>query len=203
MSNVPCSLTRNITSHSMKNLAFHSLLRRKMILLPILTTSLIHFSLKGWENVPFELGNERVKRSAPSSFCRVTAPRLRTAVQRFRWRSAYLLSAFLARLPSWKSLLDQVSGTSVQSLSVNPHRHYFWSWAPSPGYMKAQSIQQARLRFLCWFCPSCKVVCRVACQTPGGLPSVRFGGCCCCDDGRRSPWSRPREGPGRRRWGTP
>ena len=45
----------------MKNLAFHSLLRWKIILLPILTTSLIHFSLKGWENVVvlFEHGSER------------------------------------------------------------------------------------------------------------------------------------------------
>ena len=34
-----------ILHHSMKNLAFHSLLRRKMITLPILTTSPIHFSL--------------------------------------------------------------------------------------------------------------------------------------------------------------
>ena len=32
-----------------------------MILVPVLTTSLIHFSLKGWENVLFELGTERVK----------------------------------------------------------------------------------------------------------------------------------------------
>ena len=38
ISKFPCSLTRNITSHSMKNLAFHSLLRWKMIILPILTT---------------------------------------------------------------------------------------------------------------------------------------------------------------------
>ena len=44
-----------IFHHSMKNLAFHSLLRQKMIILPILTTSLIHFSLQGWENVLFEL----------------------------------------------------------------------------------------------------------------------------------------------------
>ena len=29
-----------------------------MIILPIRTTSLIHLSLKGWENVPFEHGNE-------------------------------------------------------------------------------------------------------------------------------------------------
>ena len=32
----------------------------KMILVPVLTTSLIHFSWKGWENVLFELGIERV-----------------------------------------------------------------------------------------------------------------------------------------------
>ena len=32
----------------------------KMILVPCLTTSLIHFSWKGWENVLFELGSERV-----------------------------------------------------------------------------------------------------------------------------------------------
>ena len=31
-----------------------------MIMLPILTTSLIRLSLKGWENVRFELGTERV-----------------------------------------------------------------------------------------------------------------------------------------------
>ena len=41
--NFSCSLTRNITSHSMENLAFHSLLRWKMIILPILPISLIHF----------------------------------------------------------------------------------------------------------------------------------------------------------------
>ena len=33
-----------------------------MSVLPILTTSLIHFSLKGWEIILFELGSERVKR---------------------------------------------------------------------------------------------------------------------------------------------
>ena len=52
MSNFPCSLTGNITSHSMENFTFHSLLRWKMIVLLILTTSLIHSSLKGWENLP-------------------------------------------------------------------------------------------------------------------------------------------------------
>ena len=57
--NFPCSLTRNITPHSMKNVPFHSLLIRwKMIVLPILTTSHIHFS--GWDNVLFKLVSERV-----------------------------------------------------------------------------------------------------------------------------------------------
>ena len=54
-----CIVTSNITWHSMKNLAFHSLLRWKMIIVPILTTT-IHFSLKGCENLLFELGNETV-----------------------------------------------------------------------------------------------------------------------------------------------
>ena len=45
--NFSCSFTRNIASHSMKNLTFHSLLIWKMIILPILTIPLIHFSLKG------------------------------------------------------------------------------------------------------------------------------------------------------------
>ena len=50
----PCSLNRIITSHSMKNLGFHSLLRWTMIILPIPTTSLIHLSLKGWETVTWK-----------------------------------------------------------------------------------------------------------------------------------------------------
>ena len=45
----------------MENVAFHSLLKWNMITLPILTTSRIHFSLKGWEIVHFELGSESVK----------------------------------------------------------------------------------------------------------------------------------------------
>ena len=50
-----------ITSHGMKNLAFHSLLRWKMIVIPIIRTSLIHFSIKGWENVLFELSRFRAR----------------------------------------------------------------------------------------------------------------------------------------------
>ena len=46
MSNFSCSLSLNITSHSMENLAFHSLLRWEIIIRQILTTSLIHHLLK-------------------------------------------------------------------------------------------------------------------------------------------------------------
>ena len=59
--NFSCSLTRDMTAHNTKNLAFHRFLRWEMIILVILTTSLRHFSVKGWENVLFELGSERVK----------------------------------------------------------------------------------------------------------------------------------------------
>ena len=56
---LPLSLTRDITSDSMENLVFHSLLRWGVIL-PILTTSLIHFYLRSWENALFEPESERV-----------------------------------------------------------------------------------------------------------------------------------------------
>ena len=46
ISNFPCSPTRIITSDSVKNLAFHSLLRSNMVVLPNLTTSRIHFFFK-------------------------------------------------------------------------------------------------------------------------------------------------------------
>ena len=45
ISNFPCNLSRNITSHSMKNLAFHSLLKLKDDYCTSLITSLVHFSL--------------------------------------------------------------------------------------------------------------------------------------------------------------
>ena len=65
-----CSFTRSFTPHSMKNLVFHSLLRWKMIILPSLTTSLMHLSLKGWEKVLFELESEN--RSPAVEFARTT-----------------------------------------------------------------------------------------------------------------------------------
>ena len=41
-------------------MAFYSLLRWKVIVLPILTTSYNYYSLEGWENVFFELGSKSV-----------------------------------------------------------------------------------------------------------------------------------------------
>ena len=92
ISNFSCGLTRNITSHSMENLAFHSSLRWEMIKLKILTTSLytIDFRRLG-ECVLFELGSERVEslKSLCPSCCSTLqsvpqgrrAPRLQLAAQ--------------------------------------------------------------------------------------------------------------------------
>ena len=46
ISNFPCSLTRDIRSHSKENLASYSLLRWKMIIIQILAISLMHFLFK-------------------------------------------------------------------------------------------------------------------------------------------------------------
>ena len=57
-SNFPNSLARNITRHYIKNLAFRSLLRWKIMILPILTPSLILFVFKSLEksySLNFEL----------------------------------------------------------------------------------------------------------------------------------------------------
>ena len=57
-----------IQHHTVWRTCLLSLLRWKKIILPILTTSLLHFSLEGWENVLFELGSERnLTLSLPSS----------------------------------------------------------------------------------------------------------------------------------------
>ena len=61
ISNFCCNLPRNITSHSTMNCVFYSLLRWKMIILPPLSSSLTHSSLKSWENVRFGLGSKMVK----------------------------------------------------------------------------------------------------------------------------------------------
>ena len=61
MSNFPCSLTRNITSHSMENLAFHSLLRWGWLYYQFSPTCLYISLYESWENVLFELGIKRAK----------------------------------------------------------------------------------------------------------------------------------------------
>ena len=59
-SDFPCSLSISITWHSMENLAFHSLPRWKIIILPILATSLIPFSLKVERMYFLKLGVKRL-----------------------------------------------------------------------------------------------------------------------------------------------
>ena len=62
ISNFPWSLTRNIRSHSIKNLAFHSIFRWKLIILQILTTPLIYISLWNFGGLYFlSLGVEGLK----------------------------------------------------------------------------------------------------------------------------------------------
>ena len=61
MSNLPCSFSRNITSHTMKNLAFHGSLRWKRIILSILATSLVHFLFKMLRECTFWAYRSRVR----------------------------------------------------------------------------------------------------------------------------------------------
>ena len=60
-SKFPCNLSRSITSHSMENLAFHSFTKMKDDYTSNSHNLTYTFPLKGCENVPFELGSERVK----------------------------------------------------------------------------------------------------------------------------------------------
>ena len=107
MSKFPCSLTRNMTSHSKENLAFHSLLRWKMILIQILTTLCI-FSLEGWENVLFKLRSERVNVATLAS-CRTSSQKRAEEEWLFMHRQPKLwvcLHVFVGRqllwgLPGW------------------------------------------------------------------------------------------------------
>ena len=61
ISTFSCSLTSNITSHSEKNLAFHSLLRWKMIVLP--NSHYLTYTVLLWRfgECTFQLGSERLK----------------------------------------------------------------------------------------------------------------------------------------------
>ena len=88
MSNFPCSFSRNITPHSMENLAFHSLLKWKMIILQILATPLIHSYSTCWENVLFEpLGVKGLKLNAVSQN-RANAPVIEMKALTTTWHLA-------------------------------------------------------------------------------------------------------------------
>ena len=124
-SNFSWSLTSNVTSHSMKRLAVHSLLRLKHFCsIPILTTSLIHFSIKGWENVPFELGSERV--NAPvaywGAFSNIAC---RSMGSHHGMRYFIVFSQLSARLDDWPPytetrhiLLNATANNNVQVITA-------------------------------------------------------------------------------------
>ena len=95
----------------MENLGFHSLLRWKMIVLPNYHCITIHFSIKVWENVLFELGSEGVKSKALS-------------VGRKKKRSIVgLVSAKQQRKSDWPKVVPKPSrGTPRRDLKS---RHVF------------------------------------------------------------------------------
>ena len=74
------NLTRNITSHGMKNLALHSLLRWKMIATNIRTISLLH-----WENVLFVVESGRVNTPFSVRRSRIAQPASSWLDDYFSW----------------------------------------------------------------------------------------------------------------------
>ena len=63
-STFPSSLTKILQHTVRRTWLFIAMFMKKMIILKILATSLIHVPLKRWENVLFELGSERVKKAS-------------------------------------------------------------------------------------------------------------------------------------------
>ena len=97
VSNFPCSLTRNITSHSMKDLAFQSLLRWKMVILPILTCSArLHFSWKVLE-LRSEMARDakHATRTEPACLCNLS----RTSYFRYGMRNWRSVCTFPSSVP--------------------------------------------------------------------------------------------------------
>ena len=125
ISNFPCSLTRNITSHSMENLAFHSLLIWQMIIVPILTTSLVQFSIEGRENVLFELGNKALyNQTRPIRITR--APLHSSLVSKFVRDFQLANNAFqFDRYSVHRDVRQVLHGMVVSMLHDFPRR--FWS----------------------------------------------------------------------------
>ena len=124
MSNIPCSLTRNMTSHSMENLTFHSLLRRKTIILQILATSLIELLSAPWDTVLlFEKVLEKVSQNRPCYTMPCWAkPRNRVAVSRKTFH----------RICEWQRLvLKAVSRTASAHMTKLMSREAageIWNW---------------------------------------------------------------------------
>ena len=77
------------------------------ILVPVLTTSLIHFSWKGWENVLFELGIERVnKENYRESGIKFT-PGWNTEKHKKALNSTHHRQGFRAQLRLWRIVVSE------------------------------------------------------------------------------------------------
>ena len=150
MSNIPCSLTRNMTSHSMENLTFHSLLRWKTIILQILATSLIELLSAPWDTVLlFEKVLEKVSQNRPCytmpcwaksvsrrSFTKNVSPHLRVATARAQGCVTHRLCSYdktdvswgcrgnLKLIPHGSERVNSVKSDQFQ-FPVQPHQKYY------------------------------------------------------------------------------
>ena len=127
----------------MKNLAFHSLIRWEIIVPAILATSLIHFSLKGWENVLCELGSENFEREMIQSTDLSNSTVWFFFVFPLRWSHSWLqtITSFPLRRPA-NDFTSPVSNTTPSSGTAIGMLHIGESWwrmslllVPIRGYM--------------------------------------------------------------------
>ena len=118
---------------------FIALLRCKIILLPILTTSLIYCSLKGCENVLFELGSERVNEASSESMS-ATAGEFWTSYRIGMCMYVIVFPpCFLTILASWKfpryskyiptfTLVGFPEETFGNKMTSSLNQSYFFCW---------------------------------------------------------------------------
>ena len=94
-----------------------------MIILPILTTSLIHFGLEGWENVLFELGSERVETQPTQERILTSLPAILKVILTLSEPGQKLnkMVHVSAKMSTFKSLLDHDIG------SITPTQREFRS----------------------------------------------------------------------------
>ena len=91
-----------------------------MVVLPILTTSFLHFSFKSWENVLFELGSKRFDFS-----CQVGILTNRTAALATTTPSALTTAACAGLATQATASIADVSRRDIAEIRI--WRHFRWS----------------------------------------------------------------------------